>query len=130
LPDFPSFVAEGEGQEALKRRNPAVLRTVSEVKAGSDRRVRLSGRITKKGQNGAVTFDDGTGKTEVFFDNLDVIDSIEKTYAEGEFVVLTGLVVPQDGGKFDISGEIIRKQGKSALPEDLIKRAQKEIRHG
>jgi hypothetical protein len=117
-------------EEQLKRRNPAVPKSISEVSAGTDRRVRLSARIVKKGQNGALTVEDGTGKTEVFFDNLDVVDAIEKTYAEGDFIMLTGLVVPQDAGKFDISGEIILKQGKSALPEDLIKRAEKVIHHG
>jgi hypothetical protein len=123
-------VAEGEGQEQLKRRNPAVPKRISEIAPAIDRRVRLVGKIAKKGQNGALTVEDGTGKTEVFFDNLDVVDAIEKNYKEGEDVLLTGLVVPQDGGRFDISGEILRKQGKSALPEDLIKRAEELMRHG
>jgi hypothetical protein len=109
---------------ALKRRNPAVQRKLKLVSPANDRRVRLVGTVSRKVGNGAIVLDDGTGKTEVFFDNLDVIEAVEKEYKEGDYVLVTGLVVPREGASFDISGEIIRKQEKTSLPQDLIKRAE------
>lgn len=108
---------------AVRRRSPAVGKDITAISPAIDRRVRIEGKIEKKGLNGALTVSDGTGKTEVFFDNLDLVDSIEKTYSEGEKVTVVGLVVPQDGGRFDLNGEIILKKGAS-LPEELVKRAK------
>ncbi|MFH0961716.1 MAG: OB-fold nucleic acid binding domain-containing protein [archaeon] len=112
------------GEGLLKRRNPAIPRKISEI-SGADRRVRLSGKIEKKGLNGALTLSDGTGRAEVFFDNLDVVDEIEKNYREGEQVLVSGLVVPQGPSKFDINGEIILKSAaERGLSGELIKRAE------
>lgn len=119
-----AFAGEGaQAPEGLKRRNPAVPRKVSEI-SGADRRVRLSGKIEKKGLNGALTISDGTGRAEVFFDNLDLVDEIEKNYKEGEQVLVSGLVVPQGPSKFDINGEIISRCEERRVPGELIKRAE------
>lgn len=114
--------------EGVKRRNPAVPKAISEISPSSDRRVRLSGKIAKKGANGAITLSDGTGSVEVFFDNLDLVDDIEKDYKALEQVIVTGLVVPSGAEKFDLTGETIFKQEGRLAPEELIKRAEKALK--
>ncbi len=120
-----SGMSDGSQSQQMKRRNPAIHRKIRGISPAGDRRVRLVGTVSKKAGNGAIVLDDGSdGKAEVFFDNLDLIERIEKEYSVGDYILVTGLVVPRDGGSFDISGEIIRKHPKTALPQDLIKRAE------
>ncbi len=105
------------------RRNPSAIRKIGELSLG-DKRVRLSGKIEKKNGPGSITLADSTGKAEIFFDNLDIADDIDKKYSIGDSVLVFGLVVPQ-GEKFDINGEILAKS--EALDSPLVLRAEKVL---
>lgn len=97
------------------QRNPAKERKISEIT--DERRVRLYGTVIgKEPSNGLITIDDGTGRVNVFFDDLTIVETLEG-FADGEQVLVVGSVVPKPEG-IEISGELIKRvQSSPSLSE-------------
>ncbi|MBU0898804.1 MAG: replication protein RepA [Nanoarchaeota archaeon] len=95
-----------------RRRLPAVEKQISEIKS-DDLRLRLLGIVVDK-KDTTLVMDDGTGKTEIIF-NEAVNTEI------GKFVRVFGRVVPMESG-FEIHGEFM--QDMSGLDMDLLKRVR------
>ncbi len=106
MSDFQSLESQPNPTVTPQRR-PAVEKKVSEVDPSSDRRVRLVGMVIgKDAANGMITIDDGTGKANVFFDDLKVIEKLD-SYKEGDPALVVGRISPTAEG-FDLNGEVIR----------------------
>lgn len=106
MSDFQSLESQPKPAVTPQRR-PAVEKKVSEVDPSSDRRVRLVGMVIGKDTaNGMITIDDGTGKANVFFDDLKVIEKLD-SYKEGDPALVVGRI-SQTAEGFDLNGEVIR----------------------
>lgn len=105
MSDFQSL--ETQKPQTILQRRPAIEKKIREIEPAVDRRVRLVGTIIGKDTaNGMVVIDDGTGKANVFFDDLRVIEKID-SYKEGDPALVVGRISPTTEG-FDINGEVIR----------------------
>lgn len=105
MPDFQNL--ESQSKPQVMQRRPAIEKRIREVEPSLDRRVRIVGTvISKDTANGMVVLDDSTGKVNVFFDDLKVIEKLD-SYKEGDPALVVGRI-SQTAEGFDINGEVIR----------------------
>lgn len=110
-----------EQQTTIRRRLPAVEKTISDIKP-EDVRVRLLGMII--GMTGSsLIFDDGSGKTEIVFDGPENLAGLNN----GQMVRVVARVLPLIDG-FECRGECV--QSLEGFDIALYKRARELIAKG
>lgn len=102
-------------ERLIKRRLPAIEKNISSIQPDTDVRLRLTGTVIGVGSN-SVVIDDGTGKTEVFFEKEPVV-------RVGQLIRVVTRIFPLIDG-FDCRGEAIQEM--DGFDNDLYKKA-KEI---
>ncbi|MBI4015296.1 MAG: hypothetical protein HY362_01090 [Candidatus Aenigmarchaeota archaeon] len=91
-----------EQAQLPKRKLPAVEKSISDVDPEKDVRVRLLGTVIAA-DDSSIIVDDGTGKTEVVFENPDLIGSA----GVGKRVRVVARVLPLLEG-FECRGEAVQ----------------------
>jgi hypothetical protein len=102
-------------EKLIRRRLPAREKTIASIQPETDVRLRLTGTVIGIGPN-SVVIDDGTGKTEVFFEK-------EPSVREGQMVRVITRVFPLIDG-FECRGEALQEMDD--FNNELYKKA-KEI---
>ncbi|MBU5557635.1 MAG: hypothetical protein QW751_01430 [Candidatus Aenigmatarchaeota archaeon] len=90
------------GQQIIRRRLPAVERTISEINPEQDVRVRLMGTVLGMSAS-SLMLDDGRNRTEIVFDSPEALAGIET----GKLVRVICRVLPLIDG-FECRGEVIQ----------------------
>ena len=101
-------------EKLIRRRLPAREKSIASVNPDTDVRLRLTGTVIGVGPN-SVVLDDGTGKTEVFFEK-------EPSVSEGQIVRVVTRIFPLIEG-FECRGEAL--QELDGFDIDLYKKARK-----
>ncbi len=104
-------------EEKRIRRLPAKEKRISEIIPESDVRVRLIGTVINVNEN-SIVLDDGSGKTEILFDE-------KPNVSQGEVVRVVARVIPLLEG-FQCRAECI--QNLKDFDIDLYKKAKKLIK--
>jgi hypothetical protein len=97
----------------IKRRLPAIEKVISDIHPDSDVRIRVTGTVIDAGSNSLV-IDDGTGKLEVYFEELPSI-------RHGQLVRAIVRIIPLIDG-FECKGEVL--QDLSGFDLETYKKAR------
>lgn len=89
--------------ERPKKRLPATEKSITDISADRDVRVRILGTLLDSSDN-TILVDDGTGKAEVTFDEGNGIDGLQK----GQLVRVIARVLPLIDG-YALRGEAIQR---------------------
>ncbi len=100
-------------EKLIKRRLPSIEKCISDIHPDSDVRVRIMGTIIDMGPNSLV-LDDGTGKIEVYFEELPKV-------RQGQFVRVITRILPLIDG-FECKGEVL--QGLDGFNVEMYKKAR------
>jgi hypothetical protein len=103
-------------EKLIKRRLPAIEKSISEIHPDSDVRIRIMGTIIDIGPNSLV-LDDGSGKMEVYFEEVPKV-------RQGQFVRVLSRIVPLIDG-FECNGEVL--QDLTGFNLDLYKKARSMV---
>ena len=104
-----------EKQETFKRRLPAIERSISEIQAEKDIRVKILGTVIDM-SDAALLVDDGTGKAEVMFDGPEELMEL----TQGQLVKVIVRVLPLVDG-YTLRGECV--QNMKGFDINLYKRS-------
>lgn len=87
----------------IKRRLPAIEKSINDIDSAHDVRVRILGTILDTSED-TILIDDGTAKTEVIFENEQMVAGIRN----GEMVRVVARVLPLIDG-FALRGEVVQR---------------------
>lgn len=87
----------------IKKRLPAIEKSISDIDSARDIRVRILGTILDSSGD-TILIDDGTAKTEVMFENEQMIAGLRN----GEMVRVVARVLPLIDG-FALRGEVVQR---------------------
>lgn len=86
-------------EKLIRRRLPAIEKAISDIHPDSDVRLRLMGTVIDTGPN-SIIIDDGSGKTEVYFEELPQV-------RPGQLVRVLARILPLIDG-FECKGEVLQ----------------------
>ncbi|MFH0829593.1 MAG: hypothetical protein V1887_00320 [Candidatus Aenigmatarchaeota archaeon] len=92
-----------EASEKPRKRLPAIEKSITDISADRDVRVRILGTLLDSSDN-TILIDDGTGKAEVSFDDGNGIDGLQK----GQLVRIIARVLPLIDG-YALRGEAVQR---------------------
>ncbi|MFH1229548.1 MAG: hypothetical protein V1678_03940 [Candidatus Aenigmatarchaeota archaeon] len=87
-------------EKLIRRRLPAIEKIISDIHPDSDVRIRVLGTIIDMGSN-SIVLDDGTGKIEVYFEELPEVK-------QGQMVRIITRIIPLIDG-YECKGEVLQK---------------------
>ena len=87
----------------IKKRLPAIEKSISDIDSARDIRVRILGTILDSSED-TILIDDGTAKTEVMFENGQMIAGLHN----GEMIRIVARVLPLIDG-FALRGEVVQR---------------------
>lgn len=100
-------------ERLIKRRLPAIEKSISEIHPDSDVRIRITGTIIDVGPN-SIVLDDGSGKIEVYFEELPKV-------RQGQLVRVITRILPLIDG-YECKGEVL--QNLDGFNLELYKKAR------
>jgi len=86
-------------EKLIKRRLPSIEKSISEIHPDSDVRIRLIGTVIDMGPS-SIVLDDGTGKTEVYFEEVPKV-------RQGQLVRVIARILPLIDG-YECKGEVLQ----------------------
>jgi hypothetical protein len=87
---------------ALRRRLPAIERSIADIRPDRDIRVRLLGTVIDSGRSSLV-IDDGSGRAEIVFDSAELFAGI----SSGQLVRVITRILPLADG-YECRGECVQ----------------------
>jgi hypothetical protein len=108
-----------DSNSKARRRLPAKEKSISDIQADKDVRVRITGTIIGL-DGGSLMVDDGTSQVEILFDKLDLLEG----FKEGQLVRVITRILPLIDG-YECRGEAV--QDLSGIDMNLYKKAREII---
>ena len=100
-------------EKLVRRRLPAIEKVISDIHPDSDVRIRVTGTVIDVGSS-SIVVDDGTGKMEVYFEELPKVRT-------GQMVRVITRILPLIDG-FESKGEVL--QDLDGFNLELYKKAR------